>query len=175
MRTAASTYSTTRPDACSIPSPVHNPTLCMNSPRCQAKHLLRQTGLIKPIRAVAFSPRSTLLAATGDARIIALYDVASGEQVANLAGHTAWVMALDWSDTGEYLLTGYVCPFTLSLPWGRAKFAAFADEEGGLGLLMARRRSGPLTRGCVWLRIRRRIGPCGLSSGCRRREGVSTS
>jgi len=82
-----------------------------------AKHLLRKTGLIKPIRAVTFSPRSTLLAATGDARIIALYDVASGEQIANLAGHGAWVMALDWSDTGEYLLSGYVCP--LSLLWGR--------------------------------------------------------
>ncbi|KAK0653354.1 Meiotic recombination protein rec14 [Lasiodiplodia hormozganensis] len=63
-------------------------------------------GLIKPIRALAFSPGCKLLAAAGDARTIALYDVGSGEQVANLSGHAAWIMSLDWNDTGEYLLTG---------------------------------------------------------------------
>ncbi|KAF2466962.1 WD40 repeat-like protein [Lindgomyces ingoldianus] len=63
-------------------------------------------GLVQPIRAVAFSPASKLLAAAGDARVIALYDVNSGEQVANLVGHGAWVLTLDWSDTGEYLLSG---------------------------------------------------------------------
>lgn len=63
-------------------------------------------GLVKPIRAVAFSPASKLLAAAGDARIIALYDVASGEQVTNLSGHAGWVFSLDWSDTGEFLLSG---------------------------------------------------------------------
>ncbi|MCJ1361572.1 superkiller [Acarospora aff. strigata] len=62
--------------------------------------------LVKPIRAVAFSPGGKLLAATGDSRIIALYDVSSGEQVANLTGHGSWIMALDWSDTGEFLLSG---------------------------------------------------------------------
>ncbi|KAF2085975.1 WD40 repeat-like protein [Saccharata proteae CBS 121410] len=62
-------------------------------------------GLIKPVRAVKFSPASKLLAAAGDARTIAIYDVVSGEQVANFAGHAAWVMCLDWSDTGEYLLS----------------------------------------------------------------------
>ncbi|KAI4242244.1 MAG: hypothetical protein L6R40_004115 [Gallowayella cf. fulva] len=63
-------------------------------------------GLIKPVRAVAFSPGGKLLAAAGDAKVIALYDVASGEQVANLTGHGAWVFSLDWSDTGEFLLSG---------------------------------------------------------------------
>ncbi|KAF2018055.1 WD40 repeat-like protein [Aaosphaeria arxii CBS 175.79] len=63
-------------------------------------------GLVHPIRSVAFSPASKLLAAAGDARIIALYDVNSGEQVANLTGHGGWVLSLDWSDTGEYLLSG---------------------------------------------------------------------
>lgn len=62
--------------------------------------------LVKCVRAVAFSPASKLLAAAGDARIIALYDVSSGEQIANLSGHGAWILSLDWSDTGEYLLSG---------------------------------------------------------------------
>ncbi|KAL9008755.1 MAG: hypothetical protein Q9173_006152 [Seirophora scorigena] len=63
-------------------------------------------GLIKPVRAVAFSPGCKLLAAAGDAKVIGLYDVASGEQVANLTGHGAWVFSLSWSDSGEYLLSG---------------------------------------------------------------------
>ncbi len=71
--------------------------------------LTQSTGLIKPVRTVAFSPASKLLAAAGDATVIALYDVRSGEQVANLMGHSAWVMSVDWNATGEYLLSGYVC------------------------------------------------------------------
>lgn len=63
-------------------------------------------GLVHPVRSIAFSPASKLLAAGGDAQIIALYDVSSGEQVANLTGHGGWVLSLDWSDTGEYLLSG---------------------------------------------------------------------
>ncbi|MCJ1452644.1 superkiller [Mycoblastus sanguinarius] len=63
-------------------------------------------GLVKPVRAVAFSPGGKLLAAAGDSKVIALYDVSSGEQVANLTGHGAWIFSLDWSDTGEYLLSG---------------------------------------------------------------------
>ncbi|KAI4125393.1 MAG: hypothetical protein LQ338_004286, partial [Usnochroma carphineum] len=63
-------------------------------------------GLIKPVRAVAFSPGCKLLAAAGDAKAIGLYDVASGEQIANLTGHGAWIFSLSWSDTGEYLLSG---------------------------------------------------------------------
>ena len=60
------------------------------------------------MRAVAFSPGGKLLAAAGDARVIALYDVASGEQVGILSGHAAWITSLDWSHTGEYLLSGLV-------------------------------------------------------------------
>ena len=54
-----------------------------------------------------FSPGGTLLAAAGDSRVIALFDVSSGDQVATLTGHGAWIFSLDWSDTGEYLLSGY--------------------------------------------------------------------
>jgi superkiller protein 8 len=63
-------------------------------------------GLVKPVRTVAFSPAGSRLAAAGDSKIIALYDVQHGEQVANLTGHAAWVFSVDWSDTGEYLLSG---------------------------------------------------------------------
>lgn len=62
-------------------------------------------GLIKPVRAVRFSPATTLLAAAGDARLIALYEVSSGEAVATLSGHAAWIMSLDFSATGEWLLS----------------------------------------------------------------------
>ena len=61
---------------------------------------------MKPVRTVSFSPAGTRLAAAGDARVIALYDVQQGEQVANLTGHSAWIFSVDWSDTGEYLLSG---------------------------------------------------------------------
>ncbi len=64
------------------------------------------SGLIKPVRAVKFSPAGKLLAGAGDSQTIALFDAASGEQVANLTGHGAWILSLDWSFTGEYLLSG---------------------------------------------------------------------
>ncbi|KAI1354223.1 WD40 repeat-like protein [Xylaria sp. FL0043] len=63
-------------------------------------------GLVKPVRAVAFSPAGTRLAAAGDSGIIAIYDTKHGEHVGNLTGHTAWITSLDWNDTGEYLLSG---------------------------------------------------------------------
>ena len=37
--------------------------------------------------------------------MIALYDVSSGEQVANMSGHSAWITSLDFSNTGEWLLS----------------------------------------------------------------------
>ncbi|KAG9257730.1 WD40-repeat-containing domain protein [Emericellopsis atlantica] len=64
------------------------------------------SGLAKPVRAVAFSPGSTRLAAAGDAGIIAIYDMKHGEHVSNLTGHASWITTLDWSDSGEYLLSG---------------------------------------------------------------------
>lgn len=63
-------------------------------------------GLIRPVRSIRFSPGNSLLAAAGDSRIIGLYSVSSGEQVATLSGHASWVMSLSWSTTGEWLLSG---------------------------------------------------------------------
>lgn len=64
------------------------------------------TGLIQPVRSVKFSPANRYLAAAGDARIIALYDATSGQQVANFTGHASWITALDWNWSGELLLSG---------------------------------------------------------------------
>lgn len=63
-------------------------------------------GLSKPVRAVSFSPGNTRLAAAGDAGIIAIYDVKHGEHISNLTGHSSWITSIDWSDTGEFLLSG---------------------------------------------------------------------
>ncbi|KAK9450222.1 WD40-repeat-containing domain protein [Limtongia smithiae] len=63
-------------------------------------------GNVHPVRTVAFSPLSKLLAVAGDSSIITVYDVKSGEQVFNLAGHSRWVMSLDWNFTGEYIVSG---------------------------------------------------------------------
>ncbi|KLJ10241.1 hypothetical protein EMPG_14378 [Blastomyces silverae] len=63
------------------------------------------SGLVSPVRAVSFSPGRKLLAAAGDSRVIQLYETSSGEQVATLTGHTSWITSLDWSHTGEFLLS----------------------------------------------------------------------
>jgi len=68
--------------------------------------ILTNSGLIQPIRTISFSPLSTYLAAAGDSTAIALYSVTHGEQVANMTGHTAWIFSIDWSFTGEYLVSG---------------------------------------------------------------------
>jgi superkiller protein 8 len=98
-------------------------------------------GLVKPVRTVAFSPASRFLAAGGDAKIVALYDVKNGEQVANLTGSQSWVMSLDWSTSGENLLSGYVScfPYFGGLDLGNLMLTFSAV------LMMARQRSGVLS------------------------------
>ncbi|KAK3314511.1 WD40-repeat-containing domain protein [Apodospora peruviana] len=67
------------------------------------------SGLVKPVRAVAFSPGCKRLAAAGNAGIIAIYDMQHGEHVSNLSASSnrpAWITSIDWNDTGEYLLSG---------------------------------------------------------------------
>ncbi|KAI5778204.1 WD domain-containing protein [Geopyxis carbonaria] len=63
-------------------------------------------GLVKPIRQVKFSPGGKLLAACGDSANIVIFDVLSGEQVANLVGSSSWTFAISWNHTGEYLISG---------------------------------------------------------------------
>ncbi|KAJ5549757.1 hypothetical protein N7535_002301 [Penicillium sp. DV-2018c] len=63
-------------------------------------------GLVDPIRAVAFSPGSKVIAAAGDSKVISLYDSSSGNRIAYLTGHTGWITSLAWSSTGEFLLSG---------------------------------------------------------------------
>ena len=76
-----------------------------NSTRRLAQSL---AGLIKPVRSVKFSPACKYVAAAGDARVIALYDTKSGEQVANFTGHASWIMSLDWNWNGRVSAVGSV-------------------------------------------------------------------
>ncbi len=58
---------------------------------------------------MAFSPGSKFLAAAGDAGIIAIYEMEHGQHTASLSSNNStnpWIMFIDWSDTGEYLLSG---------------------------------------------------------------------
>lgn len=79
---------------------------CSQDSTLELNTLSRLAGLVKPVRTVAFSPAGKLLAAAGDSKVIVLFDTSSGEQVANLPGHSSWVLSLAWSSTGEYLLSG---------------------------------------------------------------------
>ncbi|KAF8533740.1 WD40-repeat-containing domain protein [Trichophaea hybrida] len=63
-------------------------------------------GLVKPVRCVKFSPAGKLLAACGDSTVIALFDVLSGEQIANLTGHSSWVFSVAWNPVGDHLISG---------------------------------------------------------------------
>lgn len=40
--------------------------------------------------------------------MVTVYSVKSSEMVFNLAGHSQWIMSLDWNFEGEYIVTGYV-------------------------------------------------------------------
>ncbi|KAM7201187.1 WD40-repeat-containing domain protein [Naviculisporaceae sp. PSN 640] len=94
------------------------------------------SGLFKPVRTVAFSPGCKRLAAAGNAGIIAIYDMQSGEHVSNLTTSTArpaWITSIDWNDTGEYLLSGSLDGKVKV--WDVARgvcVATHSETEGGL-------------------------------------------
>lgn len=56
-------------------------------------------------RAVAFSPNGRTLAAGGNDRVVRLWDVASGRELATLAGHEGFIASLAFSPDGESLAT----------------------------------------------------------------------
>src|SRR5271154_751189 len=60
------------------------------------------------VRSLSFSPGSNYLAATGDSKVISVYDVQHGEQIANLAGHSSGILSVDWNRTGQLLLTRFL-------------------------------------------------------------------
>ncbi|KAL2315939.1 Meiotic recombination protein rec14 [Schizosaccharomyces pombe] len=66
------------------------------------------SGHTSPVRSVAFSPGSTLLAAAGDSKMITIYDVLSGDQVGQLRGHAAWIFAVAFNPVGDLLLSADV-------------------------------------------------------------------
>ncbi|MBX3746905.1 MAG: hypothetical protein KF833_16465 [Verrucomicrobiae bacterium] len=55
--------------------------------------------------ALAISPAGDLVAAGGTARDIGVWDTATGERVATLAGHSDWVLDLAFSPDGERLVS----------------------------------------------------------------------
>ena len=59
----------------------------------------------RPVRSLAFSPASALLASGSDSSAISVHDIRHGMQVENIMGHTAWVVSVDWDQTGELLLS----------------------------------------------------------------------
>lgn len=106
----ASIFSALKPVGCLFPCQVchlyNARAFCEADRPNNGAYLMPLPGLVKPVRTVAFSPAGKLLAAAGDSKVIVLFDTSSGEQVANLSGHSAWILSLAWSTTGEYLLSG---------------------------------------------------------------------
>jgi LPXTG-site transpeptidase (sortase) family protein len=56
--------------------------------------------------AVAFSPNGTLLATGGRDNQIHIRDVATGDLIRSIEGHTEWVTSLAFNDTGRVLVSG---------------------------------------------------------------------
>jgi WD40 repeat protein len=68
--------------------------------------LTSSAGLTTPIRTVKFSPGGKLLAVAGDSMAISLFDVASGDLVNNLTGHSAIVFSVAWNPVGDHVISG---------------------------------------------------------------------
>ena len=58
------------------------------------------------VRPLAFSPDGALLATSGEAGVIVLWETASGQEVRTLRGHEGWLRALAFSPDGTWLLSG---------------------------------------------------------------------
>lgn len=69
------------------------------------KHSLHH---LSTVRGVSFSPTSELLAVVGDSKAVTLYDARSGEQIASIQGHSNIITCVDWTSSGELLVTGSI-------------------------------------------------------------------
>lgn len=70
------------------------------------EHSLAQSDTI---RGLCFSPDSESIAVTGDARVISLFDVRTGEQISQLsATSSASLTCIDYNASGELLVTGSI-------------------------------------------------------------------
>src|SRR4051812_13691687 len=64
---------------------------------------LRHGGVV---RSLAFSPDGKLLASAGHDRLVSLWSVATGKELARCAGHEADVTCVSWSPDGRTLVSG---------------------------------------------------------------------
>jgi WD40 repeat protein len=77
---------------------------------CQVQYIFRGVDIVghsDTVRSLSFSPGSNYLAATGDSKVISVYDVHHGEQIANLLGHSSSILSIDWNRTGQLLLSRF--------------------------------------------------------------------
>lgn len=68
--------------------------------------LIRRLTTGSPVRDVAFSPNGALLAAGYDDHTIGIWDIADGNQIGTLQGHTSSVRSLAFSPNGALLASG---------------------------------------------------------------------
>jgi WD40 repeat protein len=61
---------------------------------------------IGSILALAFSPDLQTLATAGTDSIIRLWAVDSGQEIAQLTGHTGWIRSINFSEDGRFLVSG---------------------------------------------------------------------
>jgi WD40 repeat protein len=68
----------------------------------------KELGHSDTIRSLSFSPGSNYLAAAGDSKVVSVYDIRHGEQIANFTGQSSPIMSVDWNRSGQFLLTRFL-------------------------------------------------------------------
>ena len=78
----------------------------MSSESAQPVTELLRAAQADEVFAVVFHPDGTRIASGGRDRAVRLWDVASGQEVAHLPGHTSYVWSLAFSPDGKTLVSG---------------------------------------------------------------------